>query len=91
MPGLAVRSWPGEISAAVFSPLAVRTHLVSEVAAAVLDLARNRPVTGAELVSLLGDADQPLDSGASDISADQLLMEETITGLVAAGLLRRVE
>lgn len=89
--GLAVRSWSGESSAAVFSQSTVRTHLVSEAAAAVLDLAGIQSVTAAEAATLLVEPDQPLDSAASDISAAQHLMEETITGLVAAGLLRRVE
>ena len=90
-PGLAVRKWPGESAAAVFSADAVSSHLISEVAAAVLELASSRSVTTLEAASLLGAPDQPLDSAACDISADLLLMEETITGLVAAGLLRRVE
>lgn len=90
-PGLAVRKWPGENTVAVFSADSVSTHLVSEVAAAVLELASSRSVTTLEAASLLATPDQPLDFGASDISADLHLMEETITGLIGAGLLRRVE
>ena len=89
--GLAVRKWPGENAAAVFSADTVSTHLVSEVAAAVLELASSRSVTTLEAASLLAAPDQPVDSATSDISDDLQLMEETITGLVAAGLLRRVE
>ena len=89
--GLAVRKWPGENNAVVFSADTVSTHLVSEVAAAVLELASSRSVTTLEATSLLAAADQPVDSTASDISEDLRLMEETITGLVAAGLLRHVE
>lgn len=89
--GLAVRSWPLETVAAVFSAQTVRTLLVSEVAAAVLDLAGTRPVTCVEAAALLCTADQDLDFDALDVGADLALMEETITGLVAAGLLRRVE
>lgn len=89
--GAAIRSWPGETAAVVFHADTVGTHLVSEVAAAVLELARTRPVTALEAAAVLGAPDHPLDSTASDISADLLLIEETITGLVAAGLLRRVE
>lgn len=89
--GLAVRSWSGEALAAVFAPHTVRTHLVGEAAAAVLNLATTQPISSAEAANLLVTADEPVDSDASNISADLLLMEETITGLVAAGLLRRVE
>ncbi len=89
--GLAVHSWPSESVAAVFSAQTVRTLLVSEVAAAVLDLAGTRPVTCAEAAALLCTTDPHLDSEAADVDADRALMEETITGLVAAGLLRRVE
>ena len=89
--GLAVRKWPGENAAAVFSADSVSTHLISEVAAAVLELASSRPTTTLEAASLLAAPGQPLDSTTSDISDDLHLMEETITGLVAAGLLRRVE
>ena len=89
--GAVIRAWPGETAAAVFHADTVGTHLVSEVAAAVLELARTRPVTALEAAAVLGAPDQPLDSAATDISADLLLMEATITGLVAAGLLRHVE
>lgn len=89
--GLVVRKWPGESAAVVFRADSVSTHLVSEVAAAVLELASSSSVTPLEATSLLLATDQPVDSATSDVSGDLQLMEETITGLVAAGLLRRVE
>jgi hypothetical protein len=89
--GLIIRSWPGEASACVFAVDSVRTHLVSEFAAAVLNLARTRTIDSREAAKLLFADEQPVDSDGSNISADLLLMEETITGLVAAGLLRRME
>ena len=89
--GLVVRKWPGESAAVVFRADSFSTHLVSEVAAAVLELASSSSVTPLEATSLLLATDQPVDSATSDVSGDLQLMEETITGLVAAGLLRRVE
>ncbi len=90
-PGLIIRAWPGQSVAAVFSADTVSTHLVSEVGAAVLELAGSRPVSAAEALALLDAPDHPVDSAGPAISDDLLLMEDTITGLVAAGLLRRVE
>ena len=89
--GLTVRAWPGQSVAAVFAAETVSTHLVSEIGAAVLELARSGPVTSLEALALLEAPDLPVDSAPSAISDDLLLMEQTITGLVAAGLLRRVE
>lgn len=89
--GLTVRAWPGQAVAAVFSAGTVSTHLVSEIAAAVLELARSGPVSAQEALALLEAPEHPVDSAPSAISDDLLLMEQTITGLVAAGLLRRVE
>ena len=87
---LAVREWHGEQTAAVFCPETVTTHLVSGLAAAVLTLAAKQTVSAEEAVCLLTAPDHPIDFAASDVSADLQLMEETITGLVSAGLLRRV-
>ncbi len=90
-PGLAIRSWPGESTAAVFVDDTVSTHLVNEAAAALLELAAVQTVTIEEVSASLFAAGQPVDSSSTDIGGDLQLIDETIIGLVAAGLLRRVE
>lgn len=90
-PGVAIRSWAGESAAAVFVEDTVSTHLVNEVAAAVLELAAVHPVTTAEASASLFAPGEPVDSMPEDIGGDLVLIDETIIGLVAAGLLRRVE
>lgn len=90
-PGVAIRSWAGESTAAVFVEDTVSTHLVNEVAAAVLQLATVNPVTTAEASASLFAHGEPVDSASEDIGGDVQLIDETIIGLVAAGLLRRVE
>ena len=90
-PGLTVRVWPGQFVAAVFAAHTVSTHLVSEIGAAVLELAAFSPVSALDTLSLLDTPEHPVDCGESSANGDLLLMEDTITGLVAAGLLRRVE
>lgn len=89
--GLTVRVWPGQSVAAVFAAQTVSTHLVSEIGAAVLELAASGPVSALDALALLDTPEHPVDSGGASANGDLLLMEDTITGLVAAGLLRRVE
>jgi flagellin-like hook-associated protein FlgL len=88
--GLVVRQWPGEATAAVFFPDTVSTHLVNALAGAVLEIAATRAVSAQDILSLLDAAPDSVDSAASDDGAAVQRVEETITGLVAAGLLRRV-
>ncbi len=75
----------------MYQPGTVSTHLVSELGASVLEIARTQPLTLQDAMALLGTASESVNSEGSDIGTDLLLMEETINGLVAAGLLRRVE
>jgi HJR/Mrr/RecB family endonuclease len=89
-PGVAVRSWAGESTAAVFFEDTVSTHLVNEVAAALLQLAAVQTVTVEEAAAAVFAA-SPLGDSSSDIGSDLQLLDEAIVGLVAAGLLRRVE
>jgi hypothetical protein len=57
VPGLKLRSWPGEETVAVFTPGSVKTHLISALAGEVLLLATNQPMTAAALAAaLLSDA-----------------------------------
>lgn len=86
-----VRRWEGQDTAAVFFGDTVSTHLVNEAAAAILQLASVNPVTANEVRASLFAPSHPVDSLSTDIDRDFLLIDETIIGLVAAGLLRRVE
>lgn len=75
----------------VFVDDSVSTHLVNEAAAAILELAAVHPVTIEQISASLFAPSQPVDSCAADIGGDLQLIDEIITGLVAAGLLRRLE
>ena len=88
--GLSFRRWDGQSTAAVFDNNTVSTHLVGEVAVAILELAKVHPVTVDEIFAGLFAA-SPLDSSITDIGGDLQLIDQAIIGLVAAGLLRRVE
>lgn len=90
-PGVAIRSWAGESTAAVFVEDTVSTHLVNEAAAALLALAAVHPVTMAEASAALLASGEPVDFAPEAIGGDLRLIDETSAGLVAAGLLRRVE
>lgn len=90
-PGIAVRSWSGESTAAVFVADTVSTHLVNEAAAAFLKLASVHPVTIEEALASLLAPRGSVDSGLEGIESDSQLIDEITIGLVAAGLLRRVE
>lgn len=74
----------------VFVDDSVSTHLVNEAAAAILELAAVHPVTIEQISASLFAPSQLVDSCAADIAGDLRLIDETITGLVAAGLLRRL-
>ena len=86
-----MRNWAGESAAVVFVDDSVSTHLVNEAAAAILELAAVHPVTIEQVSASLFAPSQLVDSTPADIGGDLQLIDETIIGLVTAGLLRRVE
>lgn len=89
--GLAIRSWAGESTAVIFVPDTVSTHLVSEVAAALLEIAAVNPVTMEEVSVALLAPDETLNCSEEDVGGDLVLIDKIVVGLVAAGLLCHVE
>jgi hypothetical protein len=104
VPGLKLRSWPGEETVAVFTPGSVKTHLVSALAGEVLLLTTQRPMTAAALAAaLLSDAASgtkvPTACHVPPMTADPPPTPEDaqaadavralIDGLIQAGLLLR--
>jgi len=69
--GLKLSSWPGETSAAAFSPVNARTHLVNELGAAILAAAQPAPLTAQDLCdAVFDDDDEPILEVDVDVDVD---------------------
>jgi len=104
--GLKLSSWPGEASAAAFSPVNARTHLVNELGAAILAAAQPAPLTAQDICDAVFDDDEEpivevdvgVGAGVGPHPSDAAVQDPAlaavctaIDGLVQAGLLRQVE
>jgi hypothetical protein len=88
--GLRLRHWPGEEAAVVYVPRTTSTHLVSDVAHAILALGAAQSITLADICAGLAPAmeEQPwAEAQEGDDTSQQLL--QVAEGLVQAGLLTR--
>lgn len=87
--GLLLRHWPGEEAAVVYVPRTTSTHLVSDVAHAILALSAVQTLTLEDLCALLAPEveEQRGATAQNDDIAQQLL--SVAEGLVQAGLLTK--
>ena len=83
--------WPGEEAAVVFVPATTSTHLISAIAALVLEVACKSPASLQTIAQSLNAAVDPVTDAdeASQLSSLTLAQTQTIVdGLLGAGLLR---
>jgi PqqD family protein of HPr-rel-A system len=96
--GVWVQSWPDEDCAAVFAEGRTSTHLVSALAAEVLRRLQASPATEAQLLAEWIETGDDAAGGSpteftpeAEADAVAAALGHTISGLLQAGLLRRVE
>lgn len=97
--GLLIKQWPGEDTGVVFTTAERKTHLISPLAATILELSRS----GNSVSGLLAQWTEP-DAPTAQHAGQQVLFEdeysseehsrntlsEAVQGLIQAGLLRRL-
>lgn len=85
--GIRLRWWKDDDLAVAYDGTLGRTHLISALASTVIGMASQQPVGVLALRRLLGCTAEGDDDAADSASA--ALVEETVSGLVGAGLLIR--